>query len=147
MRTSTLKVRAKSLSVTNEVANDIRNGKRYIIQPLLSRNLIKAGDYYYLRERLNDGTYTTKDTALTFIRIMSSKVVSINNLLDSDIDALEVPNNDLETYYNNLINVIANDRAKTVNSMNRMLRGYNYNNNPTIEFIEVDIVEPNDIEK
>ena len=141
MRQSTLKVRARGLSVTTEIANSIRNGQRFIILPLLSKNLIKAGDYYYLKERTDNGLYTTKETALTYIRINSSKVLSINNLQESDIELLNIPDNNIEMYYTNLIGVIANETAKTVNSMNRMIRGYAYENNPNIEFIEVEIAE------
>lgn len=139
---TTLKVRSKALNVSNELAEEIRKGRTTIVLPLLSKNLIRSGSYYYLKENV-DGQITTKDTAITFVEIKSSKVLAVQNLTTNDIEKLNLKV-DFKTYYSDIIQNIVNETAKTMNSFNRMMNIYKYEANPNIEYIELEVVTPDE---
>ena len=141
MKKSTLRVRSKALSVPKFMAEEIRDGRTTIILPLLSKNIISVGDYFYLKE-LNNNVLTTKETALTFIEITSCKVVNIQELTNDDIQKLNVP--DIKEYYAKILDDMVENTLKNKVSVNKLLHNYSYDNNPNIQLLEINIVVSDD---
>lgn len=141
MKKSTLRVRSKALSVPKFMAEEIRDSRTTIILPLLSKNIISVGDYFYLKE-LNNNVLTTKETALTFIEITSCKVVNIQELTNDDIQKLNVP--DIKEYYAKILNDMVENTLKNKVSVNKLLHNYSYDNNPNIQLLEINIVVSDD---
>ena len=143
LKKSTLKVRSKAITVSKVLANDIREGRTLIIKPLLSKTVINSDDLFYLKEPLaENNTFTTKDTALTFIKVLSNKVVNIQSLTDTDIEHLNIEHNDIKTYYNNQLLDMVGVCVKNKDSINKLIKTYSYDSNPTIELIELEIITP-----
>lgn len=148
MKLSTLRVRSKALAISNNMAEDIRNGKNYIIKPLLSKFPLNNGDYLYLKELQTDGTFTTKNTAKTFIQIKSNKIVNVRELTKEDIRKLEIDNNeDFKTYYTKIIEDMIGNTVKNDVSIRKLIKEFSYEANPTIELLEVEIVNATNTEE
>ena len=130
------------------MAEDIRNGKNYIIKPLLSKFPLNNGDYLYLKELQTDGTFTTKNTAKTFIQIKSNKIVNVQELTEEDIGKLEIDNNEnFKTYYTKIIEDMIGNTVKNDVSIRKLIKEFSYEANPTIELLEVEIVNATNTEE
>ena len=140
MKLSTLRVRSKALGISTNLANSVREGKRFIIKPLLSKFPLNNGDYLYLKEPIFN-TFTTKNTALTFIQIKSNKIVNVQELTEEDIRKLDIDNiEEFKEYYTNIIEDMIGNTVKNDVSIQKLIKEFSYEANPTIELLEVDIV-------
>lgn len=143
MKYSTLKVRSKALYVPVNIAEDIRNNKSYVILPLLSKNILNSGDYLYLKEKIGDA-FTTKETAKTFVEIVTNKVVNIQELTDEDLSRLNLNSETIQKYYTAILDDMISNTIKSSVSANKLINNYGYECNPTIQLVELNIITPSD---
>lgn len=143
MKNSTLIGRSKSLKVSVNVANSVRNGQTFLIKPLIAKQELKLNQYYYFKEYdENLKSYTTKETAHTYIRVISNKIVSVQNITEDDYRCLGVDNaKDFVNYYNSLINDMAEELSSKT-AKNKLIHNYSYICNPCVELVEFEIIDP-----
>lgn len=140
MKQSTLKVRSRAFKVTPAVAERIRAGK-CVIMPLLSKEVLAKGDYLYLKEPLEDYTYTTKNTAKTFIRVISNKIFNVQEITDEDIQRIDC-DIDFIDYYNTIIEDMSRDISSSVSSK-KLINEYSYSANPNVQLTEFELLSSN----
>lgn len=143
MKLSTIKVKSSALKLTSKLAEDVRNNKAIVV-PLLSKEINTVGDYLFLKEPLPDGTFTTKNTAKTFVRVISAKTFNVTNITNADITKFIDSNEEnimdkFIDFYNGIINDMV-DNVHKVSAKKRLINDFSFEANPTIQVLEFEII-------